>query len=65
MSDANLVTLDDIQAAYDVLKTYPSDQFHKTPMMSGAEHLFNINKGIKLHLKLENTQVTGESIQLD
>lgn len=59
MSDVDLVTLDDIQAAYDVLKTYPSDQFHKTPLLSGAEHLFNINTSIKLHLKLENTQVTG------
>ena len=61
MSDAaGLLKLDDIKSAYSLLKTYPSDQYHKTPLLSGAEHLFNLDGCIKLHLKLENTQVTGE-----
>lgn len=60
MSGDGLVTLSDIHSTYDIFKTYPSDYYHKTPLLSGAECLFKIKGNTRLYLKLENTQVTGE-----
>ena len=58
-AEADLLTLEDIKSAYATLKQSPAHLYRRTPLIA-AEHLFGIKDGIKLFLKLENTQVTGE-----
>ena len=62
MYDANapIVTLDAITHAHAVIKASP--YAIRTPMLHGVQNQFGIDDSVKLHLKLENMQVTGEPL---
>ena len=55
--NAPLVTFDDLLKARDKLDQNP--HFVKTPMLLDVQNVFEVADGVTLHMKLENTQVTG------
>ena len=58
--DEALISMDDILSARDRL----DQSLHcvKTPMLQNVQDVYEVQNGIDLHIKLENTQVTGNRV---
>ena len=53
-----LVSMGDILSARERLDQSP--HYVKTPMLQNVQDVYEAQNGIDLHIKLENTQVTGK-----